>query len=195
MMNLVREGRKNKIDDKDIWNSVLSQRWTSDVFDQESPCIDESKIYQVIVKAAQELNLTIGLNGWIPEGDLIFGAKLYSLINYCPAHLVEAAKLSVFFESLLVNQSLETMVLATINSIQPRAGDTIKDFTSINMWYEKLDEKFNFSIGPIIVALSTANQLTQLEQLDPPFLKNVSASSIMHDYGQYQEFGDFPGDF
>ena len=61
-----------------------------------------------------------------------------------------------------------------MNSIQPRAGDTIQDFTAINMWYEELDRRYNFTIGPIVAALLTSEQLKQLKGLNPPFLYNVS---------------------
>ena len=118
--------------------------------------------------------MTIGFDSWIPEDDLALGAQLLSAIKYYPHNMVDAAKMSVFFEFLLTNYSLKTVVAATINSIQPREGDTIKDFTAINMWFEELDKRYNFSIGPIVVVLSTTEQLKQLKTLDPPYLKNAN---------------------
>ena len=128
----------------------------------------------MVTDVAQELNLTIGFNGWIPGSDLRLGAQLFSAINYCPENLVEGAKLSIFFESLLTKHNLETVVAATMNSIQPRMGSTKMDFNTINMWYGELDKKYNFSIGPIVAALSTTEQLQKLKRLDPPFLKGVN---------------------
>ena len=61
-----------------------------------------------------------------------------------------------------------------MHNIQPRAGDNIKDFTAINMWYQRLDERYNFSLGPNILPLMTTDSLTKLEALDPPFLKNYN---------------------
>ena len=87
--------------------------------------------------------------------------------------MVEAAKLAVLFESLLTNQNLNTVVAATMENIQPRADDNIKDFTAINMWYERLDERYNFSLGSNILPLLTTDNLKQLETLTPPFLKTV----------------------
>ena len=105
----------------------------------------------------------------------------------CPDHLVEAAKLSHFFESLLTNHSLETLVAATVNSIQPRAGDSIKDFTAINMWYEQLNQRYNFSMEPIITALLTNDQLRQLGTLESPYLKSVNTSiTNVIDRNKYQ---------
>ena len=57
------------------------------------------------------------------------------------------------FESLLTNENLNTVVAATMHTIQPRAGDNIKDFTAINMWYQRLEERYNFSLGPNILPL------------------------------------------
>ena len=59
----------------------------------------------------------------------------------------------------------------TMHNIQPRAGDNIKDFTAINMWYQRLDERYNFSLGPNILPLMTTGNLTKIITLDPPFMQ------------------------
>ena len=159
-MNLVREWRKQKISENDMWAVVLRHRWSSGILSQESPCLKEGGVEQLIVDIAHDQNLTIWLDGWIPEEDLILGTKLLAVILHCPDHLVEAAKLSFFFKTLLTNHSLETVVAATMNSIQPRAGDTILDFSTVNMWYDRLDQMYNFSIFLILTALYT-NALLQ----------------------------------
>ena len=174
MLNLVREAKKHVVSETGIWNSVLKQRWNINTLNQTKGCLSDVGVVKRIIKAAQEINLTIGFDIWIPEDDLALGAQLLSAIWYCPHNMVESAKLSVFFESLLTNHSLEKVVTATMNSIQPRAGDTIQDFTAINMWYEELDRRYNFSIGPIVAALLTSEQLNQLKGLYPPFLYDVS---------------------
>ena len=56
------------------------------------------------------------------------------------------------------------------------AGDNIKDFAAINMWYERLDERYNFSLGPVLLPLLKPENLTQLAELDPPYLKGFKAS-------------------
>ena len=104
--------------------------------------------------------------------DIRFITELFSAIHYCPENLIEAAKLSKLFESLITNENLNTVVAATMHNIQPRAGDNIKDFTAINMWYQRLDERYNFSLGPNILHLMTTDSLTHLTDLDPPFLKD-----------------------
>ena len=114
----------------------------------------------------------------------IYGSlkKTYLLEQSCTqscsafaVHLVETAKLSALFESLLTNHNLNTVVAATMENIQPRAGDNIKDFTAINMWYERLDERYNFSLGSNILPLMTTDNVIQLETLDPPFMKEIKA--------------------
>ena len=82
---------------------------------------------------------------------------------------------SVLFESLLTNHSLNSVVAATMENIQPRAGDNIKDFTAINMWYQRLDERYNFSLGSNILPLLTSDNLAQLARLDPPYLKDYTS--------------------
>ena len=133
MLNFVREGRRKRMSDKELLDSVLKHRWSVHVLKKGRLCLNESEIHRVIVKAAQDLDLVIGFNGWVPEGDLRLGGKLLLMVTICPPHLIEAAKLSVLFEALINYFSLDTLITATINSVQPRAGGSIKDFTSSNM--------------------------------------------------------------
>ena len=164
-----------KVRKSDIWNALLKTRWSIEYL-QGSGCLTESQVAEVIYRIGQELKLKYGFNTWIPEEDLTFGTQLYAAMHYCPSHLVEAAKLSHFFESLLLaNHNLNTVVAATMNSIQPRAGESIEDFTAVNMWYERLDKRYNFSFGPVILPLLTADNLEQLARLDPPYLRDYRA--------------------
>ena len=68
------------------------------------------------------------------------------------------------------------------------------DFESINMWYDELEQKYNLSLAPIVVASSTTDQLKHLKALDPPFLKDMNASYI-DDYSEdeYDELLQFSG--
>ena len=136
--------------------------------------MNENQREDVIFKTAQDLKIHYDSNHWIPEEDLGLGLELVSAVHNCPENLIEAAKLSKLFESLITNETLNTVVAATMHNIQPRAGDNIKDFTAINMWYQRLDERYNFSLGPNILPLMTTDSLTQLESLDPPFLRNYN---------------------
>ena len=176
--NLVRESKIHKVERREIWKTILKYRWNIDIL-TNSPCLNETQVAEVIYKTGQDLNLKYDWNLWIPEEDLAFVTELYSALQYCPGNLVESAKLSVLFESLLTNHSLNTVVAATMENIQPRAGDNIKDFTAINMWYERLDERYSFSLGSTILPLLTSDNFTTLANLDPPFLRrqknNISA--------------------
>ena len=67
-------------------------------------------------------------------------------------------------------------------NIQPGAGDNIKDFTAINMWYERLNERYNFSLGSSILPLMTSDSLKQLGTLDPPFLKGNKENISEQEY-------------
>ena len=178
---LVREARKHKVSERDIWNSVLKQRWNINTLGKKKGYLSGDEVYQKIIKAAQDINLTITFDSWIPEDDLALGAQLLSAIKYYPHNMVDAAKMSVFFEFLLTNHNLETVVAATMNSIQPRGGDIIRELTVINTWYEELDGRYNFSMGPVVSALSTSEQLKQLKRLDPPFLEDFDGTSKSYD--------------
>ena len=184
LMTMVRESKKNNIAEKDVWKSLLKNRWSSEII-KDSPCLNEDQEYSVIQKTAEELNLDRGDNTWAPMGvpdeDLAFGKELFSIMK-CPFHVTEAGKLSHFFRHLLTHHTLNTVVASTMRNIQPLAGDNIKDFTEINIWYERLDKRYNLSLGPVILPLMTSEHLTQLDKLDPPYLKDFKANRDGHQH-------------
>ena len=174
IMSLLRESRKERVHESEVWKTLLKHRWEIDFLKANSSCLDEKQRFQVIYKTAQDLKIHYDSNQWIPKEDLRLGIELSSAIHYCPETLIESAKLSKLFESLITNENLNTVVAATMHNIQPRAGDNIKDFTAINMWYQRLDERYNFSLGPSILHLMTTDDVKQFVTLKPPFLQHYT---------------------
>ena len=170
--SLVRESKIKGIRESEVWKTLLKHRWDIDFLKTNAPCLDENQMFEVIYKTAQNLKINYGYH-WISEEALRLGTELFSAIHYCPENLIEAAKLSKLFESLITDENLNTMVAATMHNIQPRAGDNIKDFTAINMWYQRLDERYNFSIDSVLLPLLNSKSLAELGMLDPPFMKNI----------------------
>ena len=176
VLNLVRESKVNKVSEEDVWRSLLKHRWSKEIL-SHSTCLDEGQEHKVIVKAAQELNLVSGYNAWVPNEDVVFGFKLYSSVHYCPSTPADAAKLSHFFANLLTNHSLNTVVSATMQNIQPKAGSILDDFSAMNAWYTLLERKYNFfSLGHIMTTVSSEEQLKRLSKLNPPYVKETSAT-------------------
>ena len=83
---------------------------------------------------------------------------------------VEAAKLAALFESILIEENLNTVVAATVHNIQPGANDNVIDFTEINKWYKMLNERYNLTLAPNIYPLLMPDDLSQLKLLLPPFI-------------------------
>ena len=117
------------------------------------------------------MNLDFKEYSQFSDEDLELGLEFYSYLHYCQSQVVEAAQLSIFFEDLLSNHSLGTLVASTMNNIQPRVGHKSQDLTPMNMWFEQLDKKLNFSLGPLHIGLSTTKELERLKGLDPPYLR------------------------
>ena len=128
IISLVRESKRKRIHENKVWKTLLKHRWYDDFLKANSSCLNGNKKIDVIYKTAQDLKINYDSNQWIAEDDLKLGTELYSVLS-CPTELVEAAKLSKLFESLITNENLNTVVAATMHNIQPRAGDNIKDFT------------------------------------------------------------------
>ena len=83
-------------------------------------------------------------------------------IDGCPSYLLEAMQetmqLSVFFENILTNHNLETVVAATLQSIQQR-----KDLTTMTLWYKQLEQRYNFSLSSVIFGTMASHDLYQLK--------------------------------
>ena len=171
LLNLVTQTKINKIQEKMLWDSLLKHRWTKDIVDN-STCLTEDQEFTVIRKAAQELGLVYGVSSWVPDEDLALGLKLYSITHMCPPRSVEAVKLSEFFNSLVATHNLNTIVSTTMHNIQPTKN--LIDFSAINMWYQRLDKRYNFSLGPAILPMLTSATLLDLSKLDPPYLKDYT---------------------
>ena len=61
-----------------------------------------------------------------------------------------------------------------MQNIQPKAGSILEDFSSMNKWYVQLDRRYNFSsLGQIVTAMSSADQLRRLSELNSPFGKEI----------------------
>ena len=175
MVSLAQTSRlQNKTDL--LRTDVLKRRWSYEVL-KEEPCFDERKAEFVINHIQEELQLEYKEYPQISDEDIELGVELYSYLHYCERKVVEAAKLSLFFEELLTNHGLRTVVATTMNNIQPRVGEKLEDLTAMNMWFDHLDKKLNLSLGPLLVGLSSTSELRSLLELDPPFLRN-SAEQI-----------------
>ena len=129
IMSLARESKIKGIDESEVWKKLLKHRWESDILKTDSSCSDENQRAEVIYKTTKDLKINYDSSQWIPEKDIRLGTELYSVFS-CPESLIEAAKLSKFFESLITDENLNTVVAATMHNIQPRAGDNIKDSTA-----------------------------------------------------------------
>ena len=174
VLNLVRESKLKKVSEEDVWRLLLKHMWSKEIL-SESRCLNESEEQQVIVKAAQELNLVSGYNSWVPKEDVVFGFNLYSSVHNCPSTPADAAKLSHFFANLLTKHSINTVISATMQNIQPRAGTILDDFSAMNTWYAQLERKYNlFSLGHIVTSVSSVEQLQRLSKLNSPFLKELN---------------------
>ena len=185
VMNLVRESKVKKVSEDMVWRSLLKQRWSKEILGQSAGCLNESEQHEVIVKAAQELSLTPGYKYWVPEEDLAFGFKLFSIVHYCPPIPAKAAKLSFFFGNLLANYSLNTLVSAAMQNIQPKAGSNLKDFSAVHEWYKQIERRYNFfSLGQIVTALSSEEQLKRLSKLNPPYVKDFNAIGSVRQEGR-----------
>ena len=135
----------------------------------DSPCLNDNQILNIISKAEYDIGLTLDLTPWIDD-DVMMVTALLTALRDCPEHLIESAKMFFFFENLIKHYSLQTLIASTMNNIAPRADKKIKDFSSVNMWYRRLDEIFDFELGSALEAFSTSTQQMWMKISNPPFM-------------------------
>ena len=179
LMSLVQESKIANLAKERVRGAIMKYRWRRENI-LDSPCLNQSQIFDVILRAGHDLDLKPDYTPWIRDNDIVFGFELYSILHYCSKNLGDAAKMFVFFEHLITHHSLETVIAATMNSIPPRADKRMQDFSSINMWYKQLDKIYNFALGPVQAMFSSTKELKILNKLKPPFLDGFN----QHGYGQ-----------
>ena len=101
MMNLARQSKTKDIKKEKVWEALLRNRWVTNILVASSSCLDEYQVAEVIFQTGQELNIRYDWNIRANEEDMELGKELYSVVLLCPSHLVEAARLSVFFKDIL----------------------------------------------------------------------------------------------
>ena len=182
-INLAEGLDKHNRTEAETWKALLKYKKEMPTGKRGAQCMSSLDIPYVLFELGEELNLNLDFNIWLPNDEYVtLGFQMYAALRYCPSYQDEAKRLSLFFESLLTDHSLGTVVAATFNNLEPRLGNRIHDYTTMNMWhnylYKELDARYNFSLGPSVIALSTTEQLVELAKLDPPYLR---------EYGQLEE--------
>ena len=102
----------------------------------------------------------------ISQRDIALGISLYMIGKHCP---METMKLSQFLLQLAKEESLSTIILAIVNTLQ---SATLTPYQKLKLGriYHVVDEFFGFHLGKILLATSTPDQLRALQgQLYPYF--------------------------
>ena len=179
MINLASDCKRTQMTESDLWRTLLKHRWSEEIFKSISNCPNQEQISKVILRTKQELGVGFNPLLWpVDDDDTVdLGFQLYMTLLYCPDNQDEKGRLATFFENLITHEYLTSVVASTMHNLKPRAGGNINDFSPVDMWYNDLDARYNFSLGPAVIALSTTEQLEHLAKLDPPYLTQYKAIS------------------
>ena len=168
LINLAKELKRHSttIGEAEVWTTLLKYK---EIF--KGAQLTEYQIANVIFNTAQELKFDFGICTWLSDDESVeLGFQMYEGLLYRPDHQEEAKRLFSFFESLLMDHSLSTVVAAAVNNLETKVGNEIKDYSGMNTWYKTLDARYNFSLGNAVMALSTTEQLVELAKSNPPYL-------------------------
>ena len=173
LMNMVADSKKIGIKMEKLWGAFLQQRWTDEII-KRSPCLSDLQMIEVITKTRSDLKIGFVIQPCcFDEDSTMFAFELFAILKNCPSHLLETWRLSKFLEHLLDNYNLRTVIASTLHTtIQSDKSKSIE----LSMWYKRLDERYNISLGKTIVGLSGNDQLAQLSALDLPYLEDYKQS-------------------
>ena len=164
MLQVVSKTRDQNV----LWDTILNIRGSQF---SSTACLNSSEVAGVLEQLKGEINLTskpIESELNITEEDLIVAIELFSFLHFCsPHHLMEAASLGHFFLELLSKQSMETFVTAVLKTTNHHPKNKL-----LETFYDQLDNHFNFSLGPLVTALSNTQQLKQLVKKQPAYIRD-----------------------
>ena len=168
LLQIVSNAKERGLDENSMWNSVLNLRGSQF---SSTACLNTSEVAGVIERLKSEINFTsktIGSELTISEEELVQAVEIFSILHFCsPPHLVEAVSLGQFFLKLLSEESMGTFVTALLRTIHDLPENEL-----LAVFYEQLDNHYNFSLGPLIMALSNTQQLGQLLKQQPAYIRN-----------------------
>ena len=88
------------------------------------------------------------------------------------AHLVDAVKQGFFFVQMLTADSMRTVALATMHMMKPEDINKNENINLVYEFFDRLDDEYDFQLGPTLLSLSSNLQLQQMSKLDLPYLRD-----------------------
>ena len=111
-------------------------------------------------------------NSKISQEDIATGISLYMIGIHCPE---ETMKLGQFLLQLVKEESLPTIILATINTLQ---SGKLTPYPKLKLRriYQVMDDFFGFHLGKILLATSSPAQLMALRDQNLPYFSQTDKS-------------------
>ena len=160
VIELVSIARQSNINLDFVWSSVVDYktRWIHDNMHQTSWCLDSVTEAKAIKDIRLLLNVTDvkDVDG-IRDTDLELGTQIFSVLHYCPKYVVEANKLSIFYDYMSEEKSLRTIIQTTMNLINPEFGP--ENVRLVKTFYREMDNMFNFSLESALIALGNTEDI------------------------------------
>ena len=155
-------------DENVLWEIILKIRGSQFA---STACLNTSEVAGITEQLKGEINVTSEITGSdlnITEADLIGAIELFSILHFCsPPHLVEAVSLGHFLLQLFSEQSFPTFLAALLRTISDHPDNKL-----LQTFYDKLDNHYKFSLGPLVMGLSNTEQLRQLVKHKPAYISN-----------------------
>ena len=111
---------------------------------------------------------------WASEEDFETGFLLFAAIIYCPESVTELFELYQFLTNLVANETLRTILQATVNTIkaEPEVIEESLNKKRLNNFYLALETTFNLQFGKILLATASKEEIQMIMDKEWPFLES-----------------------
>ena len=173
MIELASLARKGNLSLDSVWQTVVNYKttWVHGNRHRTSWCMDSITEAGAIEEIKTSLNVkdVKDIDG-ISSVDLEFGVKIFSVLHYCPNYVVEASKIAIFYEHILEEKSLRTIIQTTMNLMSPEyETDNLK---TVKSFFSEMDKMFKFSLESPLIALTNTEDIGNLMEESLPYLEN-----------------------
>ena len=118
---------------------------------------------------------------------------MFAAIIYCPESVTELFELYQFLTNLVANETLNTILHATVNTIkaEPQVIKESMNKRRLNDFYLTLETTFNLQFGKILLATASKEEIQMIMDKEWPFLQsykdNIEACLTMENCQDIQE--------
>ena len=125
------------------------------------------------------MNITVDDNCYdnITEENIMTGIKIYSAMVFCSREMLQSYR---FIKKSILDQSLNTLLISTVNTIESEKLKEYETKKAFNQFYHILRETYDLRFGDILLLLSSPSQLNRMIKMERPYFNHEQENCIIY---------------